>query len=527
VTLDVDGAKRTSDDGSPHGADLTTLARGGVLNLAGVVVTAAAGFAIVVVVTRGLTPTDAGIFFESIALFSILGAIAQWGADIGVVRAIPRYRVRGRERDIARTIWAAYLPVIVIGSILGFLMLVYSGFLGRVLTNGAHGSDLSPALRALAPFLPIYGVFMVGLGATRGFGTMLPSTVIDRFGRALAQLVLVAALVVAGGSIALYGLAWAFPFGFGCVAVSVWLSRRVAATVHATAEGAREPRPFSALLREFWRFTAPRGLASVFAVMVLWLSTLLLGALRTPAEAGAYAAAARFLVFGQFIIAAITQVVAPQLSELLTRGEHERARGVYATATWWLMAVSWPLYVTLIVLGPSLLSVFGRGYGQSANALVILGSAMLVATAIGPVDMVLLMAGRSVWNLVNTIITVIANIGLNLWLIPHLGLTGAAIAWAVSILLNNLLPLIEVWSFVRLQPFGKGSIVSGVSALVWFGGVGLVCRNVMGDGLLTVLVAGMIATVGHAATLWRSRDVLHLEVLRPALRRTAGPSRLG
>ena len=63
---------------------------------------------------------------------------------------------------------------------------------------------------------------------------------------------------------------------------------------------------------------------------------------------------------------------------------------------------------------------------------MILGGAMLVATAVGPVDIVLLMSGKSLWNLLNTAVAVTANIVLNLLLIPHLGITGAAIAWAVE-----------------------------------------------------------------------------------------------
>ena len=156
--------------------------------------------------------------------------------------------------------------------------------------------------------------------------------------------------------------------------------------------------------------------------MVVWLDTLLIGALRSPAEAAAYAAATRFLVLGQFIGVAITQVVGPKLSELLAGSDRVRARAVYSTATWWLMGLAWPIYVSMIVLAPSLLSVFGAGYQQSRTALMILGAAMLVATAVGPVDVVLLMAGRSSWNLINTLVTVVANVGLNLWWIPRYGI---------------------------------------------------------------------------------------------------------
>jgi O-antigen/teichoic acid export membrane protein len=503
-------------------ADLTTVARGGLLNLAGVVANALSGFALVVVVTRGLGRTEAGIFFESVALFSILGAVAQWGADVGVVRAIPRYRLQGRTSDIPHTIRAGVFPALAIGGVAALAMFGFSAQLGRLLTNGAHGSDLAPALRVLAPFLPVYAAYMVGLAVTRGFGTMLPSTMIDKLGRAILQPILVAggiALGLAGSGLA---ATWALPFALGLVGVIAWSGRLLRHSDRETIGHQEEARPLSAVMKEFWRFTGPRGLAGVFAVVVVWLDTLLIGALRSPAEAAAYAAATRFLVLGQFIGVAITQVVGPKLSELLAGRDRVRARAVYSTATWWLMGLAWPIYVSMIVLAPSLLSVFGAGYQQSRTALMILGAAMLVATAVGPVDVVLLMAGRSSWNLINTLVTVVANVGLNLWWIPRYGITGAAAAWAVSILLNNLLPLAEVWSLVRLQPFGGGSLVSGVSALVWFGGVGLAARGVFGDGIMTVLVTVIVGSVGHAAVLWRFRRLLHLEALGDALRRRSG-----
>lgn len=500
-------------------ADLTTIARGGLLNLAGVVVSAVSGFALVIVVTRGLGRTDAGIFFESVALFSILGAVAQWGADVGVVRAIPRFRLEARLSDVPQAIRAGIVPTLAGGVIAAILMFAFAGQLGRLLTNGAYGDDLAPALRALAPFLPIYAAYMVGLAVTRGFGTMLPSTLVDKFGRSVAQPILVAAAI--GLGLTGYGLSatWAISFVFGFAVIASWSMRLLARELRDTMIPQRDARPLGEVVREFWRFTAPRGLAGVFAVIVVWLDTLLIGALRSPGEAAAYAAATRFLVLGQFVGVAITQVVGPKLSELLAGRDLTRARSVYSTATWWLMGLAWPIYVSMIVLAPSLLSVFGSGYQQSRNALVILGAAMLVATAVGPVDVVLLMAGRSSWNLVNTVITVIANVGLNLLWIPRYGLTGAAGAWAVSILLNNLLPLVEVWSLVRIQPFGAGSLVSGLSALVCFGGIGLGATAILGDGVVTVLVTLLFGSVLHAAVLWRFRRLLHLDTLRGAVRR--------
>ena len=54
------------------------------------------------------------------------------------------------------------------------------------------------------------------------------------------------------------------------------------------------------------------------------------------------------------------------------------------------------------------------GYQQAQGVLVILGASMLFATAVGTVDIVLLMAGKSSWNLLNAAVAVIINVALNL-----------------------------------------------------------------------------------------------------------------
>ncbi len=64
--------------------------------------------------------------------------------------------------------------------------------------------------------------------------------------------------------------------------------------------------------------------------------------------------------------------------------------------------------------------------------------AMLVNLGTGNVTVVLLMGGKSSWGAINTGAALIVNIGLNLLLIPHLGILGAAIAWGASIVVDNV-----------------------------------------------------------------------------------------
>jgi O-antigen/teichoic acid export membrane protein len=256
--------------------------------------------------------------------------------------------------------------------------------------------------------------------------------------------------------------------------------------------------------------------------MILWLDTLLIGALRSSGEAAVYTASSRYIVIGQAILQAMVQAIAPQISSLLAAREHDRAESVYQAGTTWLMVMSWPIYLTMAVFAPVLVLVFGASFTTGGPVLVILSLAMLVSMACGPVDVVLLMGGKSWWSAANTIIALILNVALNLLLIPKFGITGSAVAWFVSILVRNILPLIQVSRFLGLTPFGPGSRAAALASVPIFGVFGVLCRLVLGPTVLSMFVFAIVSCSMYAVVLWRLRDVLQLSELVSSLRPKAG-----
>ncbi len=272
------------------------------------------------------------------------------------------------------------------------------------------------------------------------------------------------------------------------------------------------------LYREFWVFTAPRGLTGVFQVTTLWVGTLLVGSLMDTASASIYTASTRYLVAGSVVNMAVIQAIGPKLSELLTAGARQRAMDVYQVATAWLVMMAWPMYLGLAVFAPLLLRVFKPQYVSGTSSLEILAVTMLVATGIGPVDMVLLMGGRSFWNLFNVIVALSVNLALSFLLIPRIGIAGAAIAWAGSILINNVAPLAEVRAFLKVHPFGRGFPVAAGSAFLCYGVFGMLLRLTVGATLPALVICVVVGTAGYAALLWTFRDRVELALLGGTLR---------
>jgi O-antigen/teichoic acid export membrane protein len=272
------------------------------------------------------------------------------------------------------------------------------------------------------------------------------------------------------------------------------------------------------LAAEFWAFTGPRAFQATFQVTVLFLDVLIVGALASTYQAGIYSAVSKLAILGAFALEGNRLAIGPQLSAMLGRREHGRAAELYQTATRSLVLLTFPLYLVLATFPAVILGIFGSRYTSGAPALTVLCLAMLVNLGTGNVTVVLLMGGKSSWSAINAVAALIANIGLNLLLIPHIGILGAAIAWSASIAIDNVAAMIEVRLVMGMASFGPGYWQTAGITLTCFGVTGIAARLILGQTVIALLVALLAGMVSYALVLYTNRAQLQLSELAAALR---------
>lgn len=504
--------------------DIAGLARGGGINMVAAVIGAVLNTLLLIQITRGYGKATAGTFFVATALFLIITSAAALGADTGVLRFIARARALGRPADVLIVLRAGLLPAVGLSALLTVGLYLAAPQISGLMGASSRG-QMSTAIKVLAPFIPVAVAYNIVLAATRGFGSMRPTALIERVARVAVQCVGVAAVQLVSGSILLLALAWVAPYLAALVVSVPWLvllhRRRLAGGSVPAQPNAPGPEPAADAVttREFWDFSGFRGLSRVFAVGLQRVDVILVGALRGPRDAAVYAAASRFLIVGLMAVQAIQQVTAPKISHLLANHHQHRATVVYQTSTTWLMASTWPLYLGFAVFAPTLLLVFGPAYVSGASSVTVLCTAMLVSTACGSVDSILLMAGRSSWSVVNTGLALATNIGADLVLIPRFGILGAAYGWALAILVNNLLPLAMIARGLHMHPFSVGGREVALLSLLTFGLLPLVVRIGLGLAVPVVAVTLALATVLYVAGLWWRQRTIGLDGLFGMLRR--------
>jgi O-antigen/teichoic acid export membrane protein len=276
--------------------------------------------------------------------------------------------------------------------------------------------------------------------------------------------------------------------------------------------------------RSYWSFTWARAVTSVVQIILQRADIVLVSALLGPAEAAIYTVATRFLVVGQMISQSIGMAVEPQLAALLARGDLIGTAAVYRTSTSWQILVAWPFYLASAGLAAPLLGLFGEGYEAGSTVAAVLCLTMLVATALGSVSTVLNMAGRTTWTLANAVLSLGTNLVLLVLLLPRIGLIGAAISWAASILVQNLLPLAQLLLQYRLHPFGRVTSVAMLVTGACFG-VPLVVMMLTDAPVYVRLLLVGSGVVAYLCACWMIRGPLELVSLAASLRRRPQPSR--
>ncbi|MFI6325435.1 lipopolysaccharide biosynthesis protein [Nonomuraea sp. NPDC050556] len=407
---------------------MNRLARGGLAGVTGAGASALAQFLLVVVVTRAFPAEQAGTFFTAVALALMVAGVARLDAGNGLIYFIARSKVYD-YRCVSGYFRAALAPPLVVASVAGVA--------------------LYPQLGILAFIVPVMVAVDILLAATRGFGSMRPTVLLDGVLLPVAQVVLVGLTAFAGGSVVWLGIAWAVPYALVLVLAIVSLRGRMPRSPYLPGTG-----------RDLWRYTAPRSLAGAIQAVFQRLDIVIVAVLGGPVQAAVYTAATRFKVVGQLANQGLAQAVQPRLVRALAEGDVARARELYQATTMWLVLLTWPVWLGYAVLAPWLLRIFGSSYGSAVPIALVLSATMMLATACGMVDVVLTAAGHTTSSLFNLVAAVGCTVLLDVALIPSQGALGAAIGWSGGVIVKNLLPLWQIHARYGLRPFGRHSLAA-------------------------------------------------------------------
>lgn len=382
------------------------------------------GFGAAVLLAHFLGPAGYGRYAFTLACAGVLTIVATLGLNRFVVRGIAVYETQGRW-ELMKGLMVRASEVVLLAS----AAIVLIGF-------GVALVWLNPSLRW--PFC--VGMLLVPLTAL----TLLRQAVMQALGRVVAGqlpeyllrpiliLIGIGVLKLAGGGLLTSTSSLAVNVGavaIACIVGGVTLRRAMPVVLAAV-------RPAYAT-REWMRAALPMMLISGVWLLNNNFTTVVVGSLGGSHAAGVYSVVEKAGEIIVLVLVAANMPLAPAIARLHARRDREgleRATVRVAQAT---LLTSVPIAASFIVFPHVYLSIFGDGFQGGATALRIIAVGQLVNAAAGPAGNVLLMTGHERAAVVGMIAGLLANVALGVALVPSLGVTGGAIAFAGSLVVWN------------------------------------------------------------------------------------------
>ena len=455
----------------------------------GIVIAALATFVAQILISNVLGAEGFGVVTVLTQAAFVVSFATRAGMDMAILRDVA---VEVGESRFDRIRVPVARAVAIAGVVSTLVAAIWFFASGSVLDLFSIPDDLGEhAAEAAALGLPFLAVANVWLSATRGLKIMRYTLYIFWAGQPVVWIV----LMLAGWSLSrttwmtvlAYSISWVW------ASIAAWYAWRRESRSWPAA-----PMEAGAMSR-LARYAGPRAPAALFSQLLFWTDLFVVTRYVNDAEVGVYSAALRA---GQIVVLFLTSVslmFSPYVADLHNRGETTRLEGLFKALTRWTIAATLPVVILLAIAPSAVLQIFGAEFTGGQAALLILLAGQFVNIATGSVGFVLIMVGRTGWDLVVYAGSLAMNLGLAFWLCPRYGIEGAAIANAATFAASKWARLALVKRFVGIQPYEPAyarllAPAAAGAAVMW-----LVHESIGGGALVDLLATASLGLLAYGA----------------------------
>ncbi|SEQ42019.1 flippase [Natrinema salaciae] len=427
-----------------------------------------------------LDPDGYGALYWAIGVLTIV----QLFADLGLSRSVARYISEYRETDpgqVPHLLKTTVTAKIVLIAFVGYVLVVFHERIALAL--GEPGAV--PFLAAGALYLAVFSMSTFSQVALQGFNHLGYSAIVQAVsgaGRLLFSVAFVLAGLGALGAFFGYIVGYAIAAAIGIGILYYGFFRRY--------EAAEEYE--DGLSRRLLEYSVPLTATQSANVIDKQIDIVLVGLFLNPAAVAFYTLSKQITDFVLAPAESLGFTISPNFGEQKAAGQLEEARRIYQTSLTNILLLYVPAAAGLaIVAGPFLTMVFGSDYAAAVPVLQVLAGFVVLQAITNLTSDSLDYLGRARERAIAKGGTAIANFGLNILLIPTIGVVGAAIATVATHSVYVAVNLYVVHSELGLNLARLGRTTGLICGIT-----GVMAVAVL---LVTPLVSSLLMLVGAIA----------------------------
>jgi O-antigen/teichoic acid export membrane protein len=277
--------------------------------------------------------------------------------------------------------------------------------------------------------------------------------------------------------------------------------------------------------REIYGFALPLVAVDLLFVVMNTTNVWMLQHFGTTADIADYRVVQPAARLNLVVMTSFAMLFTPLAARLFARHDRAGIHELYWRTAAWIAVFSFPVFaLTFASSQPLTVTLFGQRYEGSAAILALLSLGYYFNAALGFNGLTLRVYGLVRYTVIISVAAALANVAINLLLIPSYGAVGAAIGTCVTLVIHNFLKQVGLRK-------GTGISVFDPEHLRVYCLIGVVAGALLGLHLLLepgLPVALALVALGSAVLIAATRDTLRIgdtfpELLRiPLVRRLVG-----
>jgi O-antigen/teichoic acid export membrane protein len=399
-------------------------------------------FIVNIILTRELGATGYGIYAFLFAIVNLAALPTQFGLPDLVVRETSRARASGAIEQLA-PLWRWAHSFIVINTV---VVISAIGIWLHLLTDSER--ETGPAFYIALILIPLIALANLRAAILRGLGHDILGQLPEH---AIRPTLFVLGLFILS-QISAESMNVAKVFAIQAIATSLAMVFGIALLWRFTPRSGSLNLTTTRDQRRGW-FHSSLYMGAISGLILINNSVdiIMLGIWKNHADVGHYRLASTVGALITLGLQTMNLYAMPHLSRLFNAGEIGALSRVVVHSSQISFGFSILALSLILLFGEAALSfLFGAEFAPAFPILLVLAAGHLINAFFGPARAVMIMAGNERLAALLTIFGTLANIGMNILLIPICGPIGAAIASAVSISATKMITFVIVWRNYRV-----------------------------------------------------------------------------
>ena len=428
---------------------IKTIAKGSSVVFLGMLIGKLLHFPTSILLARYFGASDYGLFSIAIALSSVVASISVLGMGMGITRFLPYYKQRNALGELKATLRFGAKTILLCSLCCATVLFFNASWLAeKVFKN----PDLAILIRIASVSIPVVALLQFIKGIFRGLKKLHYILYCKDITRPILQFILLLSIALAGLSVS-YAVLAHVVVSFLVLGLAFWILARD--TIFTKLQEVEPKRN----VRDFILHSYPLAITTLVRFARHRFDLLVIGFFLNAADAGIYNIAITLALLLTLPLTGINRILLPVASELFSKGAQEELANTYKTMSRWGLTVILPIYILIMFFSEEFIQFFyGPEYVSAANALRIAALGVTANVSLGSFGEYLQALGKSKVVMSIAVIGSVLNIGCLLLLVPVYGINGAALSFAVSLIVMNLIGLFALAGYKNIHPFSKAYV---------------------------------------------------------------------